>query len=97
MTATIQQSTQLSCHLIPKTVTAAAPPCLSGLQQLRENLCRHRQPPQLPQPLLSLLLLLQQLALAADVTPIALSQHILTQGLESLTSYDAAIGCSLEV
>src|SRR5436305_3825834 len=57
---------------------------LADVQHGEERLLRHLDGADLLHPLLALLLLLEQLALARDVAAVALREHILALGLHGL-------------
>src|ERR1700761_6332182 len=61
----------------------------AGLQGGDERLLRHLHAPDHLHALLAFLLLLQQLALAADVTAVALGQHVLADRADVFASDDA--------
>src|SRR5579884_3796487 len=62
---------------------------LPKLQHRQERLLRHLDASHLLHPLLALLLLLEQLALAGDVAAVALGRHVLAVGLDRLAGHDA--------
>src|SRR3954464_13577243 len=67
-----------------------------GLQGGDERLLRHLDATDHLHPPLALLLLLQQLALAADVTAVALGEHVLDDGADVLPGDDAATDGGLD-
>src|SRR6185369_608950 len=62
----------------------------SALEHRQERLLRHLDPPDLFHALLSFLLFLEQLALAGDVTAVALGRHVLAHRLDGLAGDDPA-------
>ena len=61
-----------------------------------ERLLRHLDPADHLHPLLAFLLLLQQLALAGDVTAVALGEHVLADGADRLAGDDPAADGGLD-
>src|SRR5947199_8054089 len=78
----------------PVSRAAGAPPSsplartLPQLEHRQERLLGHLDPPHLLHPLLPLLLLLQQLALAGDVAAVALAGDVLAVRLDRLPGHD---------
>src|ERR1700722_8167672 len=68
---------------------AAFVPCSVGGQRGDERLLRHLDPPDILHPLLALFLLLEQLALAGDVTAVALRQHVFADCANVLARNDS--------
>src|ERR1700722_12069746 len=71
------------------TGPATGAPSVVEPQRGDERLLRYLDPADVLHPLLALFLLLQQFALAGDVTPVALGEHVLALGLDRLAGHDA--------
>src|SRR5204863_3058862 len=67
---------------------SAADPSVAELEHREKRLLRHLDAADLLHPLLAFLLLLEQLALAADVAAVALGDHVLADGLDGLAGDD---------
>src|SRR6185437_12719637 len=74
--------------LYPRGGRALRPGLLAQLEHGQEGLLGHLDPPDLLHPLLALLLLLEQLALAGDVAAVALGGDVLAVGLDRLAGHD---------
>src|SRR3954470_13914109 len=61
---------------------------VAEFEHRQERLLRDLDAPDLLHPLLSLLLALEELALARDVAAVALGDHVLAEGLDGLTGDD---------
>src|SRR4051794_23910218 len=68
---------------------------VAGIQHGQERLLRDFDLTKLLHPLLAFFLLFQQLALTADITPVALGSHVLADGGNRFASDDTSTQCGL--
>src|SRR5688572_11459832 len=86
----------ISCGGPPRRAARASFPFRPHLQHGQKRLLRNVDLPDPLHALLPFFLLLEQLALTRDISPIALGEHVLAKRLDGLTRNDSASDCSLD-